>query len=194
MNIIQGSGRILISLVLSISIMTVILTGCMDSVSGEQNPMTAVQEKPDEHTPVVKLVTITATISLSPVATQTALKPVSSTGVITIDPVTDKNTGDIFTLSGITGLPAGTEIIWQVMPDTGFPPTGIDGNSTMSVGGNYPVTQGEGTSHLIAIPVDLGRLVPGNYTVIAGKAKEHPPDKMVFEIGDDFGYTSFRIK
>lgn len=187
METINGSGKKIAGLILFMTIVLIVMTGCTDSAMEQQGPATPVHEKQGENPAVTTNAAIT-----TPEAP--AQKPVSSTGVINIDPVTDKTTGDTFTLTGTTSLPAGTEILWQVMPDTGSPPTGLDMDSTMSVGGNVLVTQGDGTSNRIAIPVDLGRLVQGKYTVVAGKAKEHLPDKMVFEIGNDFGYAFLRIK
>jgi hypothetical protein len=114
--------------------------------------------------------------------------------VIKLDPIGDKKTGDTFTLTGTTSLPEGTNIFWQIMPDTGTPPTGLNGESMMSVGGNYLVTKGDGALNRIALAVDLGRLIPGKYVAIVGKMKGDQTTGIVFEIGNDYGYTYFTLK
>ena len=134
------------------------------------------------------------TVSSAQKTAQPTSGPVSSTGVIQVDPISDKNAGDTFTLTGTTSLPAGTNILWQIIPDTGTPPTGPDGNSMMSVGGNYLVAEGEDTSNRISLAVDLGRLVPGKYVAIVGKMKGDPASVPVFEMEKDYGYAYFSIQ
>jgi hypothetical protein len=189
------AGRMLTGLAILAAIAILATAGCTDTTAGQQVPATTFSEMHSENpavevTAAVRSGTITATQG----TTQPASAPVSSTGVVMVDPVGDKNTGETFTLSGTTSLPEKTMLIWQVLPDTGTAPTGIDGNSMMAVGGNAPVTQGNGTMNRISIPVDLGRLVPGRYAVIAGKAKEGTDGKVGFEIGNDYSYTYFHIK
>lgn len=119
---------------------------------------------------------------------RTRANPGSSTGVIQLDPIADKKTGDTFTLSGTARLPEKTNLLWQILPDTGTPPDGLEKESTMSVGGNYYVLKGDGTTNRISIAVDLGRLVPGNYVAIVGTMKG-APEEMLFEVDRDFGYA-----
>ena len=188
-----GTG--LICLVLLVTIATILLAGCTDSVQNQQGQVTPTGTQQIEKTTMRTTVTTkTVTIAAPQKTTQPVSTPVSSTGVIKIDPIGDKKTGDTFTLTGTTSLPAGTNIIWQILPDTGTPPAGINGDSMMSVGGNYQVTKGDGTSNRIALAVDLGRLVPGKYVAIVGKMKGDETSGTVFEIGKDFGYTYFTLK
>ena len=194
MNIHRKPGTGLICLVLLITIATIVLAGCTDSAQG-QRARAATHDQPTVNPASGTAVTTKTTAAPAPVKTTPAVSaPVSSTGVIKIDPIGDKKTGDTFTLTGTTSLPAGTSIIWQILPDTGTPPTGLDPDSRMSVGGNNQVTKGDGTLNRISLAVDLGRLVPGKYVAIVGKMKGDQTTGMVFEIGNDYGYTYFTLK
>jgi len=110
---------------------------------------------------------------------------------ITIDPISDMPAGEQFVITGTTSLPAGTEVLWQVMPDTGTPPTCLDGNSQMSVGGNSIVTNGDGITNRISLTGFKNELIPGKYVVIVGEKKG---DYSEFKISDRYGYTSFTLK
>jgi hypothetical protein len=185
----------LICITILIIFATIAIAGCVDSAqvpqSQEASAGTIQTGHPAEGT------TTATRIATEPATQKTipsASTPVSSTGVIKIDPISDKNAGDTFILTGTTSLPAGTNILWQILPDTGTPPTGPDGNSMMSVGGNYLVTKGDGTSNRISLSIDLGRLVPGKYVAIVGKMKGDPASAPVFEIDKDYGYAYFTIK
>jgi hypothetical protein len=172
-----------------------IVTGCTDSNPQLQGSTTTFTEQRNENPArEVTAAVRTGAVTAAQAITQPAAGPVSSTGVIRLDAISDMNAGEKFTISGTTSMPEGSEILWQVIPDTGLPPEGLDPDSTMSVGGNYLVTRGNGTMNRITIAVDPGGLVPGRYAVIAGKAKERTPDKMVFEIEKDFGYAYFSLK
>jgi hypothetical protein len=182
----------LVCLVVLITVATLVIAGCLESNTGQQsqtNPAGSPQnEKPVIHT------TITTGTMTSPAPPKTA-QPIPAPGLstmgITIDPIGDKKTGDKFLLAATTSLPAGTNIFWQIMQDTGTPPTGLDKNSQMSVGGNNLVMKGNGTSNRISLDVDLGRLIPGKYVVIIGEMKGDFSD---FEIGDRYGYTYVILK
>ncbi|HEX3001106.1 MAG TPA: hypothetical protein VHN82_01855 [Methanoregula sp.] len=179
---------------LALLIMIAILAcaGCTDAVQEQQGQVPGAgnlqTEKPS---PATTATTRMATVSVSQKITPSISAPVSSTGVIRLHPISDKTSGDTFTLTGTTSLPAGTNILWQILPDTGTPPTGLDGNSMMSVGGNNQVMNGEGTSNRIALSINLGRLVPGKYVAIVGKMKGDPSSAPVFEMGKDYGYAYF---
>ena len=169
-------------------------SGCTGAGQDLQNP-SASAGSIQAGQPVADSIAVPAKTAAVPSALHTpGPVPFSSTGVITIDPVTDKKTGDKFTLTGTTDLRAETIIFWQILPDTGSPPAGLDGSSTMSVGGNYQVTRDEGTTNKIAIAVDLNRLVPGKYVAFVGKAKEQKSDKLDWEVGTDFAFAYFSLK
>ena len=137
------------------------IAGCVDSPQEPQKPAPS----PGDVSAVRSAGGTTIPTTMIPESTtrtpaQPASLPVSSTGVIQIDPISDKTAGEKFTLTGKTSLPPGTNIIWQILPDTGTPPTGLDKDSMMSVGGNYLVTKGDGTANRLSLDVDLGRLIP----------------------------------
>jgi hypothetical protein len=188
-----SDARFTTYLVLFLVIALIVFAGCTDT-AGEQGskgtPATTGQT--EDHGTVTAVVT-----GKTPAAqktTQPTPAPGSSTGVIRVDAISEKNTGEKFTLTGTTSLPEETNIFWQIMPDTGSPPTGLDPDSMMSVGGNYLVTKGEGSMNRIAVAVDLGRLIPGNYVAIVGKMKGDPGSAPVFEIDKDYGYVYFTLK
>ncbi|MFA5332500.1 MAG: hypothetical protein WC342_08990 [Methanoregula sp.] len=188
----QKSGIRLIVVTLLIVVATLGIAGCLESTPDQQSQTTTTNDKQSANPVSGTAVTTRTTIAPTPlITTQTAPTSVSSTGVIKIDLIGDKKTGDRVTLTGTTSLPAGTNLFWQIMPDTGIPPTGIDRTSQMSVVGNYLVTNGDGTSNLISIDADIGRLVPGKYVAFVGKIKGAPSN---FETGNDFGYTYFTLK
>jgi len=129
-------------------------------------------------------------------ATDTLVQVTSTTGdYIRINTIGDKKVGDQFLITGTTSLPAGAEVLWQVMPDTGTPPAGLDGNSQMSIGGNSVVTTGDGTANRISLPADMTNMKPQKYVVIVGKPKrdqsQGPPFSI--EIGDLYGTTYFTL-
>jgi hypothetical protein len=189
------SGIRLVCLALLIVVMILVSAGCVDTTPGPQGQTTATPDQQGVNPAAGTTVPTRITTTPAPLkTTQAAPAPVSSTGVITIDPIRDKNTEGAFTLTGTTSLPASTDIIWQILPDTGTPPTGLDPNSQMSIGGNNQVTQGVGIRNRISLAVELGRLVPGKYVAIVGKMKGDPATGIVFEIGNDYGYTYFTLK
>ena len=188
----QRSGGVLICLAIMITLATLAVAGCTESDAGQQGQMTTPGETQTVNPAATALVTTRITIAPASLKTvQPIPAPGLSTAGITIDPISDKNVGDRFTITATTSLPVGTNLFWQILPDTGKPPTGIDGSSKMSIVGNNQVTKGNGTSNRIAQAVDLGSLVPGKYVVIMGEMKGQPSD---FRIGDRYGYTSFSIR
>jgi hypothetical protein len=130
-------------------------------------------------------------------ATDALVTATSTTGdYIRLNAIGEKKVGDQFLITGTTSLPVGSEVLWQVLPDTGTPPTGIDGNSRMAIGGNSLVTKGDGTVNRISLAADMANMVPQKYAVIVGKPKrdqsQGPP--FSYEIGDLYGTTSFTLK
>ena len=187
------NGTATICYIVFLIIAMIVSAGCTDTweAQSERISTNVVQTaQPAAHSPLALSKTVTMP---SPAGTGKPA-PVSSTGIIKIDPVGDKNTGDKFILTGTTSLPGGTILLWEILPDTGSPPNGLGGDSTMAVGGNNLVTEGEGTSNRIAIAVDLDRLIPGKYAAIVGKAKEQEQNSLDWEIGNDYAYTSFSLK
>jgi hypothetical protein len=192
----QKSGNGLTCLAIILTLAVLVSAGCLDSAQKHLDQTIPANEKQAGNpAPGTVLATKATYAATAPQKTPPPVSaPVSSTGVITLDPISDKDTGDSFTLTGTTSLPAGTNIFWQIMPDTGTPPTGLDPDSMMSVGGNYQVIKGNGTRNRISVGVELGRLVPGKYVAIVGKMKGDQTTGLVFEIDNNYGYTSFTLK
>jgi hypothetical protein len=183
----QTSGFVLICLVILIAA-TLVIAGCVGSTSG-QSQVSSTNDKQSEHPATGTTVATRATASTPLKTVKPTPAPGLSTAGVAIDPISDKKTGDRFLLTATTSLPAGTEIMWQILPDTGTPPSNLDGNSQMSVGANNQVIKGEGTTNRISVAVDLGRLEPGKYAVIVGEEKGNE-----YAIGSRFGYTYFTLK
>jgi hypothetical protein len=187
----QKSGPALICLAILIAA-SLVIAGCVDSGLDQQGQVTPINDKQSEkHAPGTTVTTRTTTTPAPLKTLQPTPAPDLSTRGITIDPIGDKKTGETFLLTATTSLPVGTNLFWQILPDTGTPPAGLDGSSQMSVGGNNLVIEGDGTSNRISQAVDLGRLVPGKYVVIVGEMKGDFSD---FKIGNRYGYTYFTLK
>jgi hypothetical protein len=170
-------------------IAAIMIAGCLGPASGQTTATNDKQSKNHADGTVVMTRTTTALPPLNTARTTPA--PGLSTRSIKLDLIGDRKTGVTFVITGTTSLPAGTNLFWQVLPDTGTPPAGLDRNSTMSIGGNNLVTKGDGVSNRISQTVDPGRLVPGKYVAIVGEMKG---DFSNFEIGDRFGYMYFTLK
>ena len=182
---ISGPGLICLAILI---VAILVIAGCVGSAPG-LDPVTPTIEKQGEH-PAAAMTRTTTSPALLKTLQPTPAPGLSTKGII-IDPIGDKKTGEKFLITATTSLPVGTNLFWQILPDTGTPPTDLNGNSMMSVGGNNQVTKGNGMSNRIAQAVDLGRLVPGKYVVIVGEMKGQPSD---FKIGDRYGYTCFTLK
>jgi hypothetical protein len=72
---------------------------------------------------------------------------------ISIDPVSDKTTGDLLIVSGSTNLPAGTILMVNV------------GSSGVGYGGDTIVRAGTGGTNRFSAPVDTAILKPGTLTI-----------------------------
>ena len=84
--------------------------------------MTPTGNQQSEHPAAVTTVTTRITTAPAPLKTaQPTPAPGLSTAGVSIDPIGDKKTGDKFLITGTTSLPAGTNLFWQVIPDTGTP-------------------------------------------------------------------------
>jgi hypothetical protein len=111
---------------------------------------------------------------------------------IRINPVRDRAAGDQFLITGTTSLPAGTSLIWQIMPYTGAVPTALDMNAPKGILANNAVTKGEGTTNRVSLAVDMDNQEPGNYVVIAGTMKGDPANRDI-AIGDTVGFSRFTM-
>jgi hypothetical protein len=111
---------------------------------------------------------------------------------IRLNPIGDRSVGDQFLITGTTSLPAGTTLIWEVMPDTGTPPTGLDLNAT-GIMANNPVTKGDGISNRVSLAADMTGFAPGKWVAFVGIMKGEPNSGSL-EIGELTGSAYFTLK
>lgn len=111
---------------------------------------------------------------------------------IRINTIGDRSVGDQFLVTGTTSLPAGTGLIWEIMPYTGTIPAGLDLNAK-GIMANNPVTKGDGTTNRVSLAVDLSNFAPGEYIAIVGEMKGDPANKEI-AMGDPVGSTRFTVK
>jgi hypothetical protein len=116
---------------------------------------------------------------------------------ISVDPISDKNIGDQFTITGNTSLPAGTEILFQIYPASfeaaaTDPQTGAQNGEFTGATGTVTVTQGTGGTNTWSVDVDLTTFLPTEYLVnvslFTGDASRGD-----FSTGNPFGTTTFTV-
>ena len=90
---------------------------------------------------------------------------------ILISAIGDRKVGDQFLISGTTSLPVGTNVIWQVVPESGTPKTRIDMTAETGIMANNGVTRGSGTANRVSLAVDMANMAPGNYIVLVSEMK-----------------------
>jgi hypothetical protein len=174
----QKSGPGLICLTTLIAIAMITIAGCVGSVQEQQSKVTSASNVQTGHTITTTAVTTRpANVPAAKTTTTLASSSVQSNGVITFDPTSDKKAGDTFRITGTTSLPAGTNLFWQVKPDIGTPPTGIDMNSKMGIMANNQVTKGSSAANQVSLSVDAKDtkdLAAGKYVVLAVSLKGDP--------------------
>ncbi|MCK9632642.1 MAG: hypothetical protein M0R30_13505 [Methanoregula sp.] len=187
----RTSGLWLICLTVIIAFVIVTLAGCVDSAQNQQGQVTPAGNQQNENPAPVA--TKTTAAPAPPKTAQPTSAPVQYNGVITIDPVGDYKTGDTFTITGITSLPVGTNLFWDITPDTGIPPKGIDMNQQRGIMANNQVAKGSGTSNRVSLDVDLKDMPSGKYVVVVVSLKGDP---MTVDpsTGTLAGYTYLTVK
>lgn len=114
-------------------------------------------------------------------------------GAVTFATIGDRKTGGQFTITGTTNLPAGTNLFWEILPDSGVTPTGVDLDAPIGIMANNQVTAGTGSSNRIALDVNMTDMKPGKYVVtvssLAGDPMTVSPATGVLA-----GYTYFNLK
>lgn len=167
----------------------ILIAGCLSSAGDLQSQTTnSGTTRPD--TPSASA---TATAADFAKTTATAISTETpSVTIVTLDPVGERKAGDLITITGTTRLPAGTNLIWQILPDTGTAPDGLDKDSTMSVMANNYVTRGNGTMNIVSVTMSTKRLVSGKYFVLVAGMKEDTASGAT-DIGDLAGYTWFTL-
>jgi hypothetical protein len=190
-------------LVLLITFTILLTAGCTDSAPGQQGQVTIAHETQPENPDAaitVRIRTTTAPVpqetSAHAPATQKTKGPApatgSSDGVILLDPIGDVYDGQEYLITGTTSLPVGTELLLQLMPDTGIPPNGTDKNAIGgSSSGTASITKGDGTSNRIRMEGSMGGQPSGKWVALLGEMKGSYSD---FQVGDHYGYAYFTLK
>lgn len=116
----------------------------------------------------------------------------SSDGVILLDTMSDVYDGQEYLITGTTTLPEGTELLLQLMPDTGTAPNGTVRDAVGARAGSTAwITEGDGTANRIQIRGSMGGQAPGKWVALLGEMNGNYPDA---QVGDHYGYASFNLK
>jgi hypothetical protein len=187
----QRAGLTCLALVIAIVMLAI--TGCTESDQEQQVQPTVTNEKQIEK-PVATAIVTTRTTA-APVQPSTAQPPGPAFpgAVVTIDPIGDRNIGDKFTITGTSSLPAGTNLFWEIRPDTGTPPTGIQMTTQMGILANNQVTKGSGTANRVALDVEMKDMSPAKYVVVVVSI-DGDPMTVNPSTGTLAGYTYFTLK
>jgi hypothetical protein len=103
---------------------------------------------------------------------EAAVQPtITSNDYILINAIGDKKAGGQFLITGTTSLPVGTNIIWQIIPESGTPKTSIDMTAEKGIMANNGVTKGDGTSNRVSLAVDMDGFPAGNYLVLVSEMR-----------------------
>ncbi len=115
-----------------------------------------------------------------------------SPAAVTFKPIGDRKAGGNFTIAGITSLPAGTNLFWEILPDPGTPPTGVDLKADTGIMANNQVMQGDARSNRISLDVDMKDFRKGKYVVIVASLSGDP-STVDPATGTLAGYTYFTL-
>lgn len=118
--------------------------------------------------------------------------PTAKDNSIRLDAIGDKKVGDQFLITGTTSLPAGVNLIWEVMPYTGTMPTGLDLDAK-GIMANNPVTKGDGAANRVSLAADMSNMDPGEYIVMVGPMEGDPENRNI-AMGEPVGSTRFILK
>jgi hypothetical protein len=185
-----------LGLVMLITIAILMTAGCTDSTPGQQSQDTIAREMQREN-PAAAM-TVATGITTAPI-TQKNNEPApptgSSDGVILLDPVSDRYDGQEYLITGTTSLPVGTDLVLQIRPDTGTPPTGYDKEAVGSGAGSTAwIIEGNGTSNRTVIKGSMSGQGPGKWVAVLGNRIDEGKllDKTV--MGRHIGYAYFNQK
>ncbi len=113
---------------------------------------------------------------------------------IRVDPVNEKKTGDKFSVTGTTNLPAGTEIQVEVYAASFETESGRTGSGEFSGAvGMVEVTRGTGDTNIWSADIDLSTFLPKEYLVNASLFTGDL-GKGDFSAGNPFGITKFTVR
>ena len=188
MKLPQKTGIRVASLILIVAVATILIAGCTDSASVRQS-QTASSKSPQGGQAVAGTAAKTTVLPASPATTQPALTQTSSAKSLSIDPISNKKAGEKFTITGTTTLAADTGLFWEIIPDPGTTPTGVDLNAQIGIMANNYVKKGNGASNTVSLDVDTKDLKTGKYVVIVASVNGYADPST----GTMEGYTYFTL-
>jgi hypothetical protein len=159
-----------------ITLAILISAGCTGSDTAPQGETNPVHEKQSENPADRVTRPVTATEAPIQKTMLSTSAPVVSRGTISFDPPGEKMAGESFSITGTTSLPAGTNIFWDITPDTGKVPTGVDISVPVGIMANNQVTRtGTTNTVLLLVEGDSTKDLPkGKYAVIVVSLKGDP--------------------
>jgi hypothetical protein len=176
------------SFILIVAIATVLIAGCTDTASVKQSPTTSTTSPQSGHA-AAGTAAKTTVLPASTVTTQPALTQAAYAKSVSIYPISDKKTGDKFTITGTTVLPADTGLFWEIIPAPKTAPTGIDLNAQTGIMANNYVKKGNGSSNTVSLDVDTKDMKAGKYVVIVASLNGNADPSA----GTMEGYTYFTL-
>lgn len=84
---------------------------------------------------------------------------------ISVDPISDQNIGNPFTITGTTSLPAGSVLLVEVYPASFQNATGTGSGEFYGASGIVSVTAGSGNIHAWSMALNTTKFSPGTYLV-----------------------------
>jgi hypothetical protein len=112
---------------------------------------------------------------------------------ISVDPVSDKNVGDVVTITGKTSFPVGTELLIETDPASYKDQTGTGSGVFSGASGTVTVTKGSGIVNTWSWPLDTSTFQPMDYLVSVSSVKGDI-SKGNFAKGDTSASTTFTLK
>lgn len=189
----QKAGILSVNLILLIAIAMILVAGCTNSTSVSQGETTSTANSQSGPTDTGTAATsITVPTSLKTMLFTPTQAHVSSENRIAFDSISDKKSGDRFTITGTTSLPKDTALFWEIIPDPGIPPTGVNLNAQIGIMANNYVKNGDATSNQVSLEVDTNELKSGTYVVIVASLKSDPATTDPSS-GTLAGYTYFTL-
>jgi hypothetical protein len=112
---------------------------------------------------------------------------------ISVDPISDKNTGDNPVITGKTSLPAGTGLLIEAYPASLKDQTGTGSGEFTGATGTVTVAKGSGTANTWSWPLDTSTFGPGEYLVSVSTFRGDPA-KGDLAKGDISASTTFILR
>lgn len=167
----QKPGLGLVCLALLITIAILMVAGCTESTPEHQEQLTTLNDKQsDKHA-------ATTTVMIRTTTAQPASAPDPSAPFINVDPIGDKNIGDLVVISGTTNLPEKTAISL-------FRTFGNTGEEKMTA--NKQVLSGTNGINRWRFAFDSSGFRPGSYTMTVATGKKAVSGSAQFSLAGTF--------